>query len=183
MANILNTVGTPIIWANDSYSPGASTILGTRTDDIDVVSLAAAAARQSVKADFGATRAMLYDVRMTFEIAADPTAGGSITLYMSPSHSVSANVGNMGLCTGADAAYAATGGYTLAELLTHLQRVGVVSVAVQNDGDGVQIAHVGLFSPTARYNSLVVVNNCDQAFHGDSVEFVVLLEPTVPQVQ
>lgn len=184
MANeILYKVGTPIVIADSSYSPGASTILGTRTDDIDVVSLAAAAARQGVKIDLGATRPMLYDVRITFEIAADPTVGGSVDLYWSPSHSGSANVGNMGLCTGADAAYAATGGYTLAELLTHLHFIGAAPVAVQNDTDGVQIAHVGVFSPTARYGSPVVVNSCSQAFHGDSVEFAILLEPMVAEIQ
>lgn len=177
--------GSPIIVTNSDYSPGASTLLGTRqaANDMDPTSLAAAAARQSTKLDFGATRAMLYDVRITFEIAADPTAGGLVNLYMSASHSGTANVGNMGLCTGADGAYAAAGGYTLAELLLTLQLIASVPVAVQNDGDGVQIAHAGVFSPTARYNNLVIVNNCSQAFHGDAVEFAVLFEPIATEVQ
>lgn len=181
--NILYVVGTPIVVANSTYSPGANTTLGTRTDDIDVASLAAAAARQSDKLDFTATRAPWYDVRITFEIAADPTVGGSVDLYMSPSHSGTAAIGNMGLCSGADGAYAATGGYTLTELLAHLHFIGAVPVAVQNDTDGVQIAHVGLFSPTARYGCLVVVNSCSQAFHSDSIECAVLFEPVIPQVQ
>lgn len=181
--NILYTVGTPILVADATYSPGANTLLGTRTDDIDCAGLAAAAARQSDKLDFTAIRAPWYDVRISYEIAADPAAGGSIDLYLSPSHSVTAAVGNTGLCSGADGAYAATGGYTLAELLTHLHFIGNAPVAVQNDGDGVQVAHVGLFSPTARYGCLVVVNSCSQAFHSDSVEFAVLFEPIIPQVQ
>ena len=178
MGTILHTVGTPIVIADSSYSP-TGTVLGTRTDDIDVAGLAAAAARQGVKIDLGASRAMSYDIRMTFEIAADPTAGGSIKLYWSPSHSGTAGVGNMGLCTGADAAYAATGGYLLAEMLAHLQLIGIVPVAVQNDEDGVQAAHVGTFYPTARYGCPVVLNNCSQAFHSDSIEFAILLEPII----
>ena len=182
--NILYTVGTPIVVADvTDYSPAAATTLGTRTDQIDVTDLAAANARQSAKLDFTATRAPIYDVRMTFELATDPAAGGSIALYMSPSQSGTANVGNMGLCTGADAAYAAAGGYTLAELLTHLHFLGTVPTAIQNDADGVQIAHVGLFAPTARYGCLVVVNNCSVAFHSDAVEFAVLFEPIIPQIQ
>jgi len=183
--NVLYTVGTGILVSDSSYSPGANTALGTyqAANDIDVVNLAAAAARQSTKIDFLATRAPLYDVRMTFELATDPAAAGSIALYMSPSHSGTAAVGNMGLCTGADGAYAATGGYTLAELLAHLHFIGTVPTAIQNDADGVQVAHVGLFSPTARYGCLVVVNNCSVAFHSDSVEFAVLFEPIIPQMQ
>lgn len=184
MANeILYKVGTPIVFADSVYSPGANTSLGTRTDDIEAAALAAAAACQSVKKDLGATRAMLYDVRTTFEIASDPAAGGSVDFYWSPSHSATAAVGNPGLCSGAAAAYAATGGYTLAELLTHLHFIGSAPVAVQNDADGVQIAHVGAFSPTARYGCLVVVNSCSVAFHSDSVEFAVLFEPIIAEVQ
>jgi len=181
--NVLYTVGTPIVVADSVYSPGANTLLGTRTDDIEAAALAAAAACQSEKLDFTAIRAPWYDVRISFEIAADPDAGGSVDLYMSPSHSVTAAVGNTGLCTGAAAAYVAVDGYTLAELLTHLHFIGSAPVAVQNDGDGVQVAHVGLFSPTARYGCLVVVNSCSQAFHSDSIEFAVLFEPIIPQVQ
>ncbi len=182
--NILYVVGTPIVYADTTdYSPTAARTLGTRTDQIDVTSLAAAAARQGAKVDLGATRAMLYDVRINFEIAADPTAGGSVDLYWSPSQSTTANVGNVGHCTGADAAYAAIAGYTLAELLTHLHFIGAAPVAVQNDGDGVQSAHVGVFSPTGRYGSPVIVNSCSQAFHGDAVEFAILLEPMIAQIQ
>ena len=182
--NVLYTVGTPIVVADTTdYSPGASTTIGARTDQIDVTSLAAAAARQSDKLDLGATRAMLYDIRTTFEIASDPAAGGSVDFYWSASQSATANIGNMGLCTGADAAYAATGGYTLAELLQTLQLIGTASVAVQNDADGVQIAHAGVFFPTSRYGCLVVVNSCSIAFHSDAVEFAVLFEPIIQQIQ
>ena len=183
--NVLYVTGTAIVVADTTdYNPTAARTLGARTDQIDVTSLAAGAARQSAKLDFGATRAMLYDVRMNFEIAADDTAGDTIDLYMSPSHSGTANVGNVGHCTGADAAYAAIAGYTLAELLDHLQVIGKVPVAVQNDADGVQSVHVGVFSPTDRYGSLVVKSTLTaQAFHSDAVEFAVGFYPIITQIQ
>ena len=184
MANeIRQKTGTDIILANSTYSPGTNTTLGTRTDDIDCDGLTAAAARQSVKFDFTALRARQYEVTVTYEIASDPAAGGTVDLYLSPSHSATAAVGNMGLATGADGAYAATGGYTLAELLTHLQFIGSAPVAVQNDGDGVQVAPVAVFSPTNRYGCLIVVNNASVAFHSDSVEFAVRFAPIIDEVQ
>lgn len=186
MANeILYKVGTSIVYADTTdYSPTAARTLGTRTDQIDVTSLAAAAARQGAKKDLTATRAMLYDVRINFElITGDPAAGGSVDIYWSPSHSGTANVGNVGHCTGADAAYAAIAGYTLAELLTHLHFVGSAPVAVQWATDGVQSAHVGVFSPTARYGSPVVVNSCSRGFLDDAVEFALLFDPIIAEVQ
>jgi len=182
--NILYVTGTSIIVADTTdYNPTAARTLGARTDQIDVTDLAAAAARQSAKLDFGATRAPLYDVRINFEMATDPAAGGYLSLYMSPSHSGTADVGNVAHCTGADAAYAAIAGYTLAELLAQLQVIGRVSVAIQNDADGIQCAHVGTFSPTDRYGNLVIVNNASVAFHSDAVEFAVGFFPIIPQAQ
>ena len=181
--NLLQTIGTAIIFADGTYSPGANTILGTRTDDIDVASLAAAAARQSVKANLGMPHAEEYDVDITYEIATDPASGGTIDLYWSESHSSTAAVGNMGGCTGADAAYTGYAGMTLAESLKHLLYIGSVNVGVQNDADGVNIAHVGRFRPVNQYGCLVVVNNCSVAFHSDSVEFAVRMSPVIPDLQ
>ena len=181
--NILYTVGTPIVVADGVYNPGANTSLGAATDDIDCAGLAAAAARQSVKIDFTATRAPWYDVRMTWEPATDPAANGSMDLYWSPSHSGTAAIGNMAGCSGADGAYTGYSTVTLAVGLTQMHFIGSVPAGIANDSDGVQIAHVGLFSPTARYGCLVVVNSMSVALHADSVEFAVLFEPIIPQVQ
>jgi len=182
--NILYVTGTSIVVADTTdYSPTAARSLGARTDQIDVTDLAAAAARQSAKLDFGATRAMLYDVRINFEMATDPAASGWLGLYMAPSYSGTANVGNVGHCTGADSAYAAIAGYTLDELIAHLQVIGRVPVAVQNDADGVQTAYVGTFSPTDRYGCLVVRNNASVAFHSDAAEFAVAFYPIIAQAQ
>ena len=183
--NILYTVGTSILVSNSTYSPGANTSLGAyqAANDIDCDGLAAAAARQSTKIDLTATRAPWYDVRMTWEPATDPAAGGSMDLYWSPSHAAAAAVGNIAGCTGADGAYTGYSTVTLAVSLTQMHFIGSVPAGIANDADGVQIAHVGLFSPTARYGCLVVVNSMSVALHADSVEFAVLFEPIIPQVQ
>jgi hypothetical protein len=180
---ILQTIGTPIIFADSVYSPGTNTILGTRTDDIDCASLAAAAARQSVKADLGMPHAAEYNVVMTVEIAVDPAANGTVDLYWSESHSATAAVGNMGGASGADGAYTGYAGMTLAESLRHLTYIGSFVLGVQNDLDGVNIGPVGRFAPVQRYGCLIVFNNCSQAFHSDSVEFAVRFTSVIPDLQ
>ena len=183
MANeILYKVGTSIIVADTTdYSPTAARTLGTRTDQIDLTGVVAAAARQSAKLDFTATRAMLYDVRLNIEFATD--AAGSVDLYMSPSHSGTANIGNVAHCTGSDAAYAAIAGHTLTELLAQLHFIGAAACSVQNTADGIQSIHIGVFSPTDRYGCLVVHNNTADTFHSDAAEMAVGFFPIIAEVQ
>jgi len=185
MANeVLEKVGTSFIVANSSYSPGTNTILGTysATYDIDVVSLADATARQSLKWDWGATRPMAFEIRQTVELSAD-AAGGSIDLYAYESHSATAAVGNTGGCTGADAAYTGYAGMTLAESLKNLDFIGSLITGIQNDTDGVVIGRVGMWAPKSRYGGIVIVNNSGIALHSDSVEAAVLFEPIVTEIQ
>lgn len=187
MANeILNKVGAiGFVVANSTYSPGANTALGTysATYDIDAVTLADAAARQSIKWDWGATRPIAFKVRQTVELSADPAAGGSIDLYAYESHSATAAVGNTGGCSGADGAYTGYSGHTLAESLKQLDYIGSLITGVQNDTDGVVIGRVGVYSPTARYGGIVIVNNSGIALHSDSIEAAVLFEPIVTEIQ
>lgn len=179
---ILQVTGTDIIIANSTYSPGTNTTLGTRTDDIDVVGLTANQAREGVKIDLGATHAMSYSVDMTVEMATDPTAGDTIDLYWSESHSTTAAVGNMGNVTGADADWAGAVGETLAESLKHMTYIGSLLLAVQNDLDGVQIGHVGVFSPIQRFGVLVWHNNSAVVVHSDSIECAVRFTPIIPDI-
>lgn len=186
MANeLLYKVGTSFVVANSTYSPGTNTILGTysATYDIDLASLVDAAARQSLKWDWGATRPPSFKIRMTTELASDPASGGSVDLYAYESHSATAAVGNTGGCTGADAAYTGYSGHTLAESLLQLDFIGSLSTGVQNDADGVVIGKVAVYSPTARYGGIVVVNNTNIGFHTDSIEMAVLFEPIIPEIQ
>ncbi len=180
---VLIDIGTAIVIADSSYSPGANTTLGTRTDDIDVVGLTTGQAREGVKINLGMPHAPSYSVDMTVEMATDPAAGGTIDLYWSESHSASAAVGNMGNVTGADADWAGAVGETLAESLLHMLFIGSLPVAVQNDADGVQIGHVGVFSPVQQYGGLVWLNNTSVTIHSDSIECAVRLTPIIPDIQ
>ena len=62
---ILIKNNTTVVWANTGdYNPGAGVIY-TRTAQIDLTSIADAAARQGAKVDLGATRASAYVVRFS----------------------------------------------------------------------------------------------------------------------
>jgi len=179
--NVLIKTGTVLIFADSSYSPGTNTTLGTRTDDIDVVGLTTGQAREGVKADLGAIHAPSFSVDLTCEFATD--ADGTIDLYWSESHSATAAVGNMGNVTGADADWAGAVGETLAESLKHMLFIGSFQCAAQNTADGVQIGHVGIFSPMQRYGVLVYHNNTADTMHSDSVECAVRFTPIIPDIQ
>lgn len=153
---------------------------------IDVTSLAAGLARQSVKVDLGAIRPLSYSVMMSLEMATDPTAGELVTLYWSPSPDSVAAVGNAGGCSGADAAYAGYAASTLAEGLNELILIGnPLQLAVMNDADGVpQLGYIGIFSPPDRFGSLVIKNGSVAiAFHSDAVEFAVSFNPITDEIQ
>ncbi len=152
---------------------------------IAVGALTAAAARQSAKVDLGANRAREYSVMMSFELASDPAAGGSVRVYWSPSPDSSAAVANGGGASGSDAAYSGYAASTLAEGLDNLINIGEVNTAIMNDADGVpQLEFVGVFPPPDRYGSLIVVNNTSVAFHSDDVEFAVSFNPSlVPEIE
>lgn len=160
-------------------------ITGSSDVQIDVTDLAGLAARQSAKVDLGATRARVYAVMMSLEMATDPVAGETVTLYWSPSVDSSAAVANAGGCSGADAAYAGYAASTLAEGLKGLDIIGAMSLAVMNTADGVpQLELIAMFSPQDRYGSLVIVNDSvADNFHSDAVEFAVSFNPIVGEVQ
>lgn len=178
--------GTIFVIANSTYVPDTDDSLGTITDDIDVVGLTTGQAREGVKIDLGATRAAAFSVDIAVEMATDPTAGDTIDLYWSASASASAAVGNMGPdVTGADADYAGTGhGYpALADALNQMQFIGSLRLAIQNDTDGVQLGHVGVFVPTQRYGVLIFHNNSAVSLHSDSVEMAIRFTPIVDEIQ
>ena len=107
MANeVLVKDGTPKVWADTTdYSSTGSGF--TRTDQIDLTSLANGAARQGAKGDLGATRAARYSVTVGIEFDVAPTAGVEVEVYWSSSFSATAGTGNAGGASGADAAWQA----------------------------------------------------------------------------
>lgn len=169
---------TPIVWADTTDYAGDG---GARTHQIDLTSLAAAAARQGAKADLTAARARRYAVTARIEFASAPTNGDTVEIYMGPSLSVTAATANPGGLTGADAAYTGTAGSTLAESLLQLTLVGVLSCT--NDGTTVVLQQTWVYSPALRYVSLVVINSGTPAFVADAVEMSITMTPLVDEIQ
>lgn len=172
------------IWANQNWQPysggnmalpdnalvqtGTEIVFKSSGGDaaITMTSVANAAGRQSVKADFGATRARYYDVFAEVELAATPTAGNLIDLYLNPSGSATAGTDNLANCSGADAAYA---GYSsnLSASVPQLLYIGSLVCTAQATAT-VQVGYVGRVQIPQRYGSMVVVNNSGAAFHSSA---------------
>jgi len=164
------------------FSPTAANSLevGTPTDcQLDLTSVADGAARQSAKVDLGANRARYYAVRSVIEYASGVAAGDVTEFYWAPSGSATAGTGNPGNVSGSDAAYT---GYSsnLADSLFHLQLIGSVRATAQVTTT-VQVAEVGVFSPTERYGSLIVV--AGDGFVADAVEQHVVFDPIIEESQ
>ena len=179
MANeILVKSGTPTVWADATDYAGDG---GTRTDQIDLTSLADGAARQGAKADLGATRAKQYAATVCVEMAVAPASKASVDVYWAASPHATAGTLNPGGCSGADAAYTGTAGDSLDDSLLQLQYLG--SVSLTSDADPLlQIQTFTLF-PQHRYGMPVIDNNGGQAMHNDAIECFVALTPIVPEVQ
>lgn len=151
------------------------------TAAITLASLANGSGRQSVKMDLGATRASLWRVYATFEIAATPTAGATIDLYWAPSASATAGTDNPGNVLGTDSAYA---GYSanLTAAIKQLVFIGSFICTTQATTT-VQAANVGMFAPPDRYGSLVVVNNSGAALHSTDTNQCVTFSPVEDTIE
>lgn len=141
-------------------------------------------ARQSIKADLGATRAPEYAVLGCVDFTGEtPTSGGTVDYYWAPSTSGTGASGNLWGNSGADAAAgdgAVPSGVTLAEFLRECIYIGTIIVT---DDAAVQNGFVGVFSPPTRYGQLVVVNNSGDAFEADDVEMHQVMIPLIPEGQ
>jgi hypothetical protein len=179
MANeILSKNGTQIVWA-DTTDFGDSPV--ARTVQIDLTSLAAAAARQGVKVDLGATRAARYDVTLRFEFDVAPTSGNIVSVWWAPSESGTAATANPGGVSGADAAYTGTAGDSLADSIKQLQYIG--ALIATSDAATVVNQQTWTFFPQCRYGSPVIWNETDQAAEGDAVEMSLIFTPVIDEVQ
>lgn len=170
-------------FAGDFSPTGANDLrIGTDTEvQLSLASVADSAYRQSAKFDFGAHWAMEYFAQAAFELAATPTAGEAIYLYLSCSHTNTAGTGNAGGVSGSDSAYA---GYsTNADAaIKQLQLISTFIVTAQATAN-VQIIDGWTFRPWARYGSIVVRNESGAAFHSDDVESHITLNPVVQEFQ
>jgi len=177
--NILHVEGTPTVFADTTdYSSTNSGL--TRTDQLLLENIANGAARQSAKADLGATRAPLYAVRVGIEFQTAPTAGNLVEFYWSSSFSATGGTGNDGGAGGSDAAYKAG---EEDEWKKQLMFLG--ALVATNDGNTTpQYQTVGYFTPPHRYGQVIVVNKSGQSLNtADANEMFVALVPIIPQIQ
>lgn len=175
---IYQVEGTHIVVADLTDYAGD---LGTRTDQIDLTSLAAGAARQSAKLDFGVNRAQLWDMYAAIEFAVAPVSQCNVDFYIGFSPSATAGTANPGGTSGSDAAYTGTAGDTLDDSLPQLDYIGSL-FATSDATTVVQFSNIGWFKTPQRYGNLVVDNNCGQAFVADAVEMAVQIIPLETQI-
>jgi hypothetical protein len=173
--------GTATVWADTTdYS---STVSGlARTHQIDLTSVASAAARQGAKADLGATRAAKYNVLIAVEFASGAISDELVDIYLAWSPTTTAANANPGGVSGSDAAYTGTAGDSLTDSLKQLEFVGSL-VTTADQTTVVQYAKVGEIYATGRYVSPVLVNNSTGALVADAVEMYIALEPIIDEFQ
>lgn len=164
--------------ANDLRHPSA---VDTECQ-LNLATLADAAAMQSSKVDLGVNRAEAYKCRAAIEWAATPTSGEQLELHWAPSQSPTAANANAGGVSGVAGVYAGTGADTMAAAVKQLDFIGV-STCTDDITGAVQITEVGVFSPSSRYGSLVVRNESGAAIHADDVQCHCVMDPVVVEVQ
>ena len=175
---ILIKSGTPVVWADTTDYAGD---LGTRTHQLDLTSVAASAARQSAKADLGATRAAVFAVTVAIEFDVAPTSGNVVSVWFAPSPSATAATANPGGASGSDAAYTGTTGDSLADSILQLTLIG--NLVCTSDVATVVEFQTFYFSPEHRYGSVIIYNEADQAFEGDAIEMGVAFTPIIDESQ
>ncbi len=178
-------IGTIIVLADSAtHSPNANFDLGTRTDQIDMTSLAAGLGRQSTKVDFTANMDVEYVLAAVVEWATNPTAGETVDFYMGWSSSASSGVANSAGLNGVDADYAGYANGALADSLKQLHFLGSMSMDLPDEANEPQIdMSIATFSPRQRYGQLVVVNSAASVAWHDAVETSFSITPLVSQVQ
>lgn len=180
---VLQKEGTAIVWADttDYVDPTSGGVL-TRTHQIDLTSIADAAARQGAKADLTATRARNYLMIAGIEWDVAPASGVVGSFYWAGSPEATAAQANPGGTSGADAAYTGTAGDSLADSVKQLEFVGDL-ICTADAATVVQYQTIGVLSNIMRYGMPVFVNSGGQALEGDAVEMYIALLPLIDEVQ
>lgn len=174
MANEVRVKTGDIIVLADltDWSPAAANNLGTRTKQIDLTSLAAGAARQSDKFDFGALRASAYNLAAAIEFATDPIADETIDFYLAYSPNGTPANANPGGVSGSDSQF----------LIGYLEQstfIGAMVLEAQATPTVQKDLNIGVFSPPERYATLIVVNrSAADNLVGNAVEMSVLISPS-----
>lgn len=177
---ILQVEGTHLVVADCAGDYAGD--LGSCTDQISMASVAASAARQSAKLDFGTNRAQLWAMYTAMEFDVAPASGGAVDHYLAFSTSGTAGTANPGGTSGADAAYTGTSGDSLEDSLKQLLFVGSL-VATSDIAPTVQFQQVGIFKTPLQFANLAIVNLANQALEGDDIEMGILIIPLETQIQ
>ena len=159
--------------------------IGTDTVDveIDLDAIATAEARQSAKADLGATRALYYNVMASIDFTDEtPTDGAVVEFYWAPSTNATAANGNIDGNSGTDADVPSgvVSGVSDDEFVKHCVFIGILTT---NADGGVVTGYVGRLSPPTRYGQLIVFNKSGDVFEADAVESHVVFMPLVHELQ
>lgn len=188
MANLIGVKqGIAKVWADvTDYS---STISGyTRTQQIDLTSLAAGAARQGVKADIASiattlnANRFLFYMAIEFVTATTLVAQEAVNLYWAGSPSATAGNANPGGTNGTDAAYTGTAGSSLDDSLLQLQFIGSLSITDDVE-DVIQVASFVATLPH-RYGMPVVVNkSAAGVMMDDAVQMLIAVVPLEDEAQ
>lgn len=151
---LANTQGTAVIWGE----AGASGVTNTLTID----ALAAGSARMGASADLGANFDEEYILEARIESGTAPTAGLAIDVYLAWSTDNSNWPAGV---SGSDGAWPADGNEDEWSKQLGLPAVSVIST---NDGNAIQKQNAVVIRPRARYVTVVVDNNWDQAVRDEA---------------
>lgn len=151
---ITNVQGTAVIWGE----AGASGVTKTITVD----ALASGSARMGASADLGANYEDEYILEARVESGTAPTAGRAIDVYLAWS---SDNSNWPAGVSGSDGAWPADGNEDEWALQLGSPATSVIAT---NDGNVVQPQNAVIIRPRARYVTIVVDNNWDQAIRDEA---------------
>ncbi len=169
---------TALVWADTTdYSDTVSGL--ARTNQIDLTSLGAAAARQGTKRDMvesGVQIQRQFLVAVAFEFAVAPVSREMVEVWWAGSPSTTAGNANPGGTSGADAAYTGTAGDSIDDSIQQLQFIGSL-IATADATAVVQYQTIGTLELIYRFGMPVVFNRTSQAFVADAVEMYVALIP------
>ena len=187
--DILRIYGTQLLFADATDFPNAgagppttaanSLIIGVPTKvQIDLTSIAAAAARQSDKtltlAKTGSAWPIKWEFGACIEHVATPTAGETIELWWNGSPNSAAATGNSGGASGSDAAYAVAGKDQLKFIGSMTLQANVINIDTL----------IGTIEMPYLYGSLIVINRSPtKAFHSVMDETHVVATPVIDNIQ
>ena len=148
---------------------------------LTLTSLATNAAREGAKGDLGAVHAARYACRFEWEMTTAAVAGAIIEVWWSSSTSATAGTDNTGgvVVTGADAAWAPTGGVD--DCKPALQFVGA-AVCSDTTNTNRQRAEF-IFFPPQRYGAPIIVNKTTQSLSATAANSFLSLIPLEDEIQ